>query len=84
MIILFIILNTLAFLLMGLDKYLAVKNKYRISEFTLLSIAIIGGALGTFLGMKIFCHKTMHGKFKYGLPVLIIFNIWILYFLYKF
>jgi len=51
-------INVLAFCIYGIDKYLAVKNKYRVSEYSLFILAIFGGAIGSLLGMKTFHHKT--------------------------
>ena len=58
-----VIINVLGFLIMGLDKAKAKKQKYRISENTLLFVALIGGSLGSYLGMYCFHHKTKHMKF---------------------
>ena len=68
-------INIVSFFLYGIDKYKAKKNKWRISEATLLMIAVIGGSIGAWVGMLIWHHKTMHKKFKYGIPVLIIFQV---------
>jgi uncharacterized membrane protein YsdA (DUF1294 family) len=54
----FIILNGLAFLVTAYDKLLAIKNKRRISEKTLLSFVAFGGTIGAFFAMMIFRHKT--------------------------
>lgn len=51
-------INILAFLIYGLDKYLAIKNVYRVSEYKLFVLSIFGGAIGSILGMKVFHHKT--------------------------
>ena len=67
--------NIATFLLYGIDKYKAKKNQWRISEATLLMMAAIGGSIGTWTGMRIWHHKTMHKKFKYGIPVIIIMQI---------
>ena len=67
--------NIATFLLYGIDKYKAKKNQWRISEATLLMMAAIGGSIGTWTGMRIWHHKTMHKKFKYGIPVIIIFQV---------
>ena len=67
--------NIVTFLLYGIDKYKAKKNKWRISEATLLLMAVIGGSIGAWVGMRIWHHKTMHKKFKYGIPVIIIMQI---------
>ena len=67
--------NSLTFLLYGMDKYKAKKGRWRISEATLLTMAAIGGSIGAWAGMRTWHHKTMHKKFKYGIPVIIIMQI---------
>ena len=59
----------------GIDKLKAKRSKWRISEATLLWMAVIGGSIGAWLGIKIWHHKTMHKKFKYGVPAIIILQI---------
>ena len=68
-------INIATFLLYGIDKYKAKKNQWRISEATLLTMATIGGSIGAWAGMRLWHHKTMHKKFKYGIPVIIIMQI---------
>ena len=68
-------INIATFLLYGIDKYKAKKGKWRISEATLLTMAAIGGSIGAWAGMRVWHHKTMHKKFKYGIPVIIIMQI---------
>ena len=67
--------NIATFLLYGIDKYKAKKNRWRISEATLLTVAAIGGSIGAWAGMRVWHHKTMHKKFKYGIPIIIITQI---------
>ena len=67
--------NIASFLLYGIDKYKAKKSKWRISEVTLLTMAAIGGSIGAWAAMRLWHHKTMHKKFKYGIPVMIIMQI---------
>ena len=67
--------NIATFLLYGIDKYKAKKNKWRISEATLLTMAAIGGSIGAWAGMRLWHHKTMHKKFKYGIPLIIIMQV---------
>ena len=67
--------NSLTFLLYGIDKYKAKKGRWRISEATLLTMAAIGGSIGAWAGMRTWHHKTMHKKLKYGIPVIIIMQI---------
>ena len=68
-------INIVSFFLYGIDKYKAKKNKWRISEASLLLMAVIGGSIGAWVGMRIWHLKTMHKKFKYGIPVIIIFQV---------
>ena len=68
-------INIATFLLYGIDKYKAKKGKWRISEATLLTMAAISGSIGAWAGMRLWHHKTMHKKFKYGIPVIIILQI---------
>ena len=64
-------INAVTFIIYGIDKYKAKKAKWRIPEVTLLMIAVMGGSIGAWLGMKVWHHKTMHKKFKYGVPVIL-------------
>ena len=75
-------INALSFILFGLDKYKAKKGKWRISEATLLMIAVIGGSIGAWVGMRLWHHKTMHKKFKYGIPIIIILQVCLVVFLH--
>ena len=68
-------INIATFFLYGIDKYKAKKGRWRISEATLLLMAVIGGSIGAWVGMRIWHHKTMHKMFKYGIPVIIIFQV---------
>ena len=67
--------NITSFFLYGIDKYKAKKGRWRISEATLLTMAAIGGSIGALAGMRLWHHKTMHKKFKYGIPVIIILQV---------
>lgn len=64
-----ITVNIVSFILYGVDKYKAKRGKWRISEATLLAMAIIGGSIGAWTGMKVWHHKTMHKKFTIGVPL---------------
>ena len=92
-----IVLNIVTFLVYGIDKWRstsgrllptgrkkAKKGSWRISEATLLILAVIGGSIGALLGMKIWHHKTMHKKFKYGLPLILLGQIALIYFICNF
>ena len=64
-----ILVNIIAFAAFGIDKRKAVKHKYRISEATLLGLALIGGSAGALAGMHLFHHKTKKLLFR-AVPVL--------------
>ena len=68
-------INAVAFIVYGIDKYKAKKAKWRISEATLLLLAVVGGSIGAWMGMKVWHHKTMHKKFKYGIPAILLIQI---------
>ena len=79
-----LIINVIAFAAYGIDKQKAVKKEWRISENTLIGLALIGGSVGALLGMKCFHHKTRKKKFSVGIPLILILQIGIvIYFLYK-
>lgn len=73
-----IALNMLTFCLFGIDKWKAKHAKWRIPEATLLLLAVIGGSIGAWCGMKAFRHKTKHKKFKYGVPMIIVVQVGVL------
>jgi len=76
-----IAINAITFITYGIDKWKARKNKWRIPESTLLLLAVFGGSIGTFLGMRVWRHKTMHKKFKYGIPSILVLQIGLLLYL---
>ena len=76
-----IVINVVTFTVYGIDKWKAKQGSWRISEATLLILAVIGGSIGALLGMKIWHHKTMHKKFKYGLPLILLVQIALIYLL---
>lgn len=73
-----IFINIVGLLSMYLDKYFAKNNMYRISEKNLFFIVIIGGSIGSIIGMYQFRHKTKHRQFTTGLPFIIFIQIMIL------
>lgn len=70
-----LVINAATFIIYGIDKYKAKKAKWRISEATLLTMAAVGGSIGAWLGMKVWHHKTLHRKFKYGVPIILLIQI---------
>ena len=77
------ILNVITFLIYAIDKWQAKKNRWRIPESILLLLAVLGGSIGALMGMKIWHHKTMHKKFKYGIPLIMILQIGMLLYLWQ-
>ena len=69
------VINLIGFVIMFIDKKRAIKKKYRIPEKNLFLVALIGGSLGTTLGMEMFRHKTRHWYFKWGMPLLLIIQL---------
>lgn len=63
--------NILGFVLMAQDKFKAKHGRWRIPEKTLFSVAILGGSIGSILGMQVFRHKTKHRSFVLGMPLIL-------------
>jgi len=71
-------INLLAFILYGIDKRRAIKDKWRIPESTLLGIAIVGGAVGAWTAMQLFRHKTKHWTFRLLVPAFFVLHVVVL------
>lgn len=71
----FLLVNLISFVLFGVDKKSAAAGSWRVPESNFFLLALIGGALGIYLGMRFFRHKTRIIKFSYGIPVLFLVNI---------
>lgn len=76
--------NLLAFALMGIDKRRAIRKRWRIPERTLLLSCACLGALGGYLGMRLFHHKTLHRRFAWGVPAMLVFQAVLLGYLWLF
>ena len=85
-------INIVTFFMYGIDKWRstsgrllptgrkkAKNSKWRIRETALLGLAVLGGSIGAWLGMKVWRHKTQHKKFKYGLPLILLAQIVLMY-----
>ena len=70
-----VVMNVLAFALMGIDKLKAKKGAWRIPEKTLFLVTALFGGLGGTLGMTVFRHKTKHWYFKLGFPALLVVQV---------
>lgn len=71
----FIVINIIAFIAFGIDKWRARNNAWRISEATLFLLAIVGGSIGALLGMHLWHHKTRHLHFLIGIPVIMLLQV---------
>lgn len=78
------VMNLIGFAAMGIDKRKAKKGNWRIPEINLFLYAILGGSIGSILGMHFFHHKTRHWYFLYGMPFILILQVaLVLFFLYS-
>ena len=83
LVIYYIIINIILFILMGIDKLRAKKNKWRVPESSLFIISIMGGSIGGFCGMYLFHHKTKKWSFKIIYALSLVIHIIIIYLLIK-
>ncbi len=67
--------NIAAFAVYGWDKMCAKRGMWRVPEKILLLLAFLGGSVGAMVGMAIFRHKTLHLKFRYGVPLILILQL---------
>ncbi|MBQ3504361.1 MAG: DUF1294 domain-containing protein [Oscillospiraceae bacterium] len=65
------VINALGFLLMLVDKWKARTNRWRVPEATLMTVAALGGSIGSLAGMYLVRHKTKHLKFTVGIPLIL-------------
>lgn len=70
LIVYFLVMTIIGYVSMGVDKAKAKKHAWRIPEATLFSIAILGGSIGSIIGMYHFRHKTKHWYFVAGMPII--------------
>lgn len=77
------IINAAGFLLMLIDKQKARRGAWRIPEATLIWFAILGGSVGSLLGMYLFRHKTRHLKFTVGIPLILLLQLALVIALFK-
>lgn len=72
-----LIINIISLAIMYTDKKSAENRLWRIPEKVIFSIASLGGSIGVYLGMYLFRHKTQKMKFRYGIPTIIIIQIFL-------
>lgn len=78
-----LIINAIGFVLMLGDKRMAQKKLWRIPEATLMSVAVLGGSIGSLAGMYTFRHKTRHLKFTLGIPAILAGQITLIFLFLK-
>lgn len=77
------IVNTICYFMFFWDKRLAKRGRRRISEKSLFTSAVLGGSVGGLLAMYMFRHKTLHRKFKLGMPLILIIQLALLVYLLR-
>jgi len=77
-----VLMNIIGIAVMGIDKSKAKRGAWRIKEATLFGVSIIGGSIGTLLGMYLFRHKTKHICFVLGMPLILVLHIALAVFLF--
>ena len=78
-----LIINAVGFVLMIADKRKARKGRWRIPEATLMGVAALGGSVGSLLGMYTVRHKTKHIKFTLGIPVILVLQLALAFYLMR-
>ena len=76
-------ININSFIIYGFVKYKSKMHKWRIPETSLLLTAVIGGSIGAWIGMRLWHHKTIHKKFKYGIPFILTLQLILLIYLHS-
>lgn len=67
--------NIIAFALMGVDKWKARHDRWRVPEKAFFLSALAGGSVGALVGMSCFRHKTRHWSFRIGMPAILILQV---------
>ncbi len=67
-----VVMNVIGFAVFGYDKRCAIKRRWRVPEKTLFLTALLGGSVGSYVGMFVFRHKTLHWKFRIGIPIIML------------
>lgn len=75
-----LLINAISFVLFWIDKRQAVRHRRRVSEFTLLSAAFLGGTIGTLLGMLMFRHKISKGSFLVKVTFIVLVQAALIYY----
>jgi len=70
-----LVINIVTFFVYAIDKSKSINHKWRVPEYVLLWLAILGGSIGALTAMKLFRHKTRHVKFYLGIPAILILQL---------
>lgn len=70
-----LVINVVTFILYGVDKWKSRRAAWRIPEATLIRFALWGGSIGALIGIRVWHHKTLHAKFRYGIPAILLLHI---------
>lgn len=73
-------INVVTFVMYGVDKWKSKHARWRIPESTLIWMAVLGGSVGALLGIRCWHHKTLHAKFRFGVPAILMVQILIVVF----
>ncbi len=76
-------INIITFVVFGIDKRKAINGKFRISEAALFGLSLLGGSFGGLAAMYTFHHKTQKWYFRFGIPLIMLFQIAAVWFLLK-
>lgn len=77
-----IIINVTSFLFCAYDKWASKRDRQRIPEKTLFLLSALGGSPVMFLTMRLIRHKTKHKRFMYGIPLILVLQIFLIIGLY--
>ena len=75
-----VIINFVTFAAFAVDKIAAIEHRSRIRIVTLLTLSFAGGSLGGIIAMYLLHHKTKKDYFSVGLPLIIIMQIFVLFY----
>ena len=74
-------INIVTLIAFGIDKINAAEHKSRIRIITLLGLAFIGGSVGGLVAMYAFRHKTKIDYFTVGIPLIMIMQAVVIFYL---
>lgn len=75
------IINVVTFIIFGLDKLFAIRRQSRIRIVTLLGLCFIGGSIGGLSAMYFFRHKTLQDYFTVGVPLIMVMQVVVTFYL---